>query len=355
VLNSDALASQKAVERFLREARVVAQMHHNHIVPVFDFGRQGGAPFIVSKFIPGQVLAQAVPEEGMDPARAVALVIQLLEALAYAHAGVKHEDREVVVLHRDVKPSNAVLDTGGQLYLMDFGLAGWLGQETGRMTHDGAVMGTPAYMAPEQAKGDIRRVGPAADQYSAGVVLYELLTGHTPFEGPVQVLIFNAINTPPSPPSEWRPDLDPRLEEICLKALAKKPEERYASCRDFADALRAWCAESGEPIGVEEVKDEEPPPKRDPEPKTTPPRAKDTVKIAPQKRPIVEPPRKQREPVAAPAGGRSGRAWLLVVGGAVAVLILVAVAFVAFRWGPTTLKGGQGETRPAPTTRSGIR
>ena len=133
-------------------------MHHNNIVPVYQFGEQDGAQFIVSRFIPGQALSEAVSENGMEPGRAVDLVIQLLEALTYAH--------EMDVLHRDVKPANAILDEKGQLHLMDFGLAGWVGQETGRMTQDGSVMGTPSYMAPEQAKGDVRRVGPAADQYT---------------------------------------------------------------------------------------------------------------------------------------------------------------------------------------------
>ena len=189
-------------------------MHHNHIVPVFLLGEQDGEHYIVSKFIAGQALSEVVSEEGIEPGRAAVLVIQLLEALAYAH--------EMDVLHRDVKPSNAILDAHGQLFLMDFGLAGWVGQETGRMTQDGSVMGTPAYMAPEQARGDIRQVGPAADQYSAGVVLYELLTGHLPFEGgPTQVVLYNILNSEPPPPSEWRDDLDPALEEICLKASQK--------------------------------------------------------------------------------------------------------------------------------------
>ncbi|HEX5272567.1 MAG TPA: protein kinase, partial [Gemmataceae bacterium] len=252
VLNRDALASTKAVERFLREARVVAQMHHNHIVPVFMLGEQDGAHYIVSKFISGQALSEAVPEDGMDPARAIVLVIQLLEALAYAH--------DMDVLHRDVKPANAILDANGQLYLMDFGLAGWVGHESGRMTQDGAVLGTPSYMAPEQARGDVRAVGPAADQYSAGMVLYELLTGHLAFEGgPTEVVLYNILNSAPPPPSQWREDLDPALEEICLKAMAKRPEERYASCRDFADALRRWQARGSEaPAEFVPVDDDEP-------------------------------------------------------------------------------------------------
>ncbi len=171
----------------------------------------------------------------MEASRAVRLVLQLLEALAYAH--------ERGVLHRDVKPANIMLDDHDHLWLMDFGLAGWVGQGEGRMTQDGTVMGTPSYMAPEQAAGQVQRVGPASDQYSAGVVLYELLTGALPFEGgPMPVLVYNIIHTGPPRPSQWRADLDPALEATCLKALAKSPEDHFADCRAFGDALRAWQA-----------------------------------------------------------------------------------------------------------------
>jgi serine/threonine protein kinase len=241
VLNRNALHSSKAVERFLREAQVVAQMHHNHIVPVFELGEHEESHYIASRFVPGKTLSDLIPDEGMDAVEAVELVLQLLEALTYAH--------EMNVLHRDIKPANAIVDAEGQLCLMDFGLAGWVGQTDGRATQDGTVMGTPSYMPPEQARGDINNVRETADQYSAGVVLYELLTGHVPFEGgPIVVLLHNVISTPPPRPSEFRADLDPQLEEICLKALAKAPEERYPSCHAFADALRTWksvCGSSG--------------------------------------------------------------------------------------------------------------
>src|SRR5271166_5556608 len=234
VLNRNALHSTKAVERFLREARVVAQMHHNHIVPVYELGEHDGCHYIASRFVPGTTLSDLIPDEGLDAVQAVGLVLQLLEALVYAH--------KLNVLHRDIKPANAIVDAEGQLSLMDFGLASWVGQmEEGRATQDGTVMGTPAYMPPEQARGDIHNVRETADQYSAGVALYEMLTGHVPFEGgPMVVLLHNVINTPPPPLSEFRADLDLQLEAICLKALAKAPEERFASCRAFADALHSW-------------------------------------------------------------------------------------------------------------------
>ncbi len=196
------------------------------------------ATSIASAFIPGRPLADAIPEAGMEPARAVRLTAQLLDALAYAH--------ERGVLHRDVKPANAMLVEEGDrdtLYLMDFGLAGLLDPGEARMTKDNTVMGTPSYMPPEQARGAVKEVGPASDQYSAGVVLYELLTGRVPFEaGSAHAVIGAVIHAPPPPPSGVRPGLDWTLEAICLKALAKQPPERFGSCREFADALRGCLA-----------------------------------------------------------------------------------------------------------------
>ena len=232
LLKPETLSSPQAVERFQREARAAARLTHPHIVPVFDAGKQGNSHFIASAFIPGRTLADAIPKSGMPARQAVALVIQLADALDYAH--------EQRVLHRDVKPCNIMLDARDHLYLMDFGLAGWLGDERTRLTCEGALMGTPAFMAPEQASGDLKQIGPAVDQYSAGVVLYQLLTGRLPFEGPVAVVIYHVLNTVPPPPSQHRTDLDPRLAAICLKAMAKRPGDRYPGAAAFAAALREW-------------------------------------------------------------------------------------------------------------------
>src|SRR5262249_20425431 len=134
---------------------------------------------------------------------------------------------------------NVLLDESGQMNLTDFGMAGFL--SGAQMTQEGAVLGTPAYMAPEQAQGKQQEVGAASDQYSAGVVLYELLTGHQPFEErPLQILIHNVVHTPPPPLTELRADLDERLQGICLKALSKRPKDRFPDCRAMAQALRDW-------------------------------------------------------------------------------------------------------------------
>jgi serine/threonine-protein kinase len=231
VLNRSVIGSARAVERFLREAQVVAGLHHNHIVPVYQLGDHEGGYYIASRLIRGPTLADIIPEEGMPAVAAVELILQLLDALANAH--------ERGVIHRDVKPENVLLDESGHLNLTDFGMAGFL--SGAQMTQEGVVLGTPAYMAPEQAQGKQQEVGAAADQYSAGVVLYELLTGHQPFEArPLPILIHNVVNTPPPPLTELRADLDVRLQAICLKALAKRPEDRFPDCRAMALALRDW-------------------------------------------------------------------------------------------------------------------
>jgi formylglycine-generating enzyme required for sulfatase activity len=140
-----------------------------------------------------------------------------------------------------MNPANILLDEQGSLRLMDFGLAGWTREECTRLTQQGAIMGTPAYMAPEQALGDTAQIGPASDQYSAGVVLYELLTGCRPFGGDnAASMMYQIIHTTAAPPSARRPGLDAGLEAICLKAMAKTPTDRFADCEAMAAALRAW-------------------------------------------------------------------------------------------------------------------
>jgi serine/threonine protein kinase len=234
VLNRGAIGSARAVERFLREAQVVAGLHHNHIVPVYQLGEHEGGFYIASRLIRGVTLSDIIPANGMPSASAVELLLALLDALAYAH--------DHGVIHRDVKPDNVLVDVSGQLHLTDFGLAGFLGGA--QMTQDGALLGTPSYMAPEQTLGKQGVVGAAADQYAAGVVLYELLTGHLPFEGgPLSVLIHNIQHTPPPPLTELHPGLKASLQSICLKALAKRAEDRFVDCRAMARALRDWQSE----------------------------------------------------------------------------------------------------------------
>jgi TPR repeat protein/serine/threonine protein kinase len=234
VLRRELLHTKNAVARLLREAKAAAKMHHPHIVPVYDAGHVSGWYYIAAAYIPGENLANCIPPEGMDPRRAARIVSQLAQALGYAH--------RQGVLHRDVKPANAMLDEEDQVYLMDFGLAAWLEHEaSARLPTEGVAIGTPAFMAPEAAQ-QLVTMGPAADQYSAGVVLYQLLTGRLPFDGPPVALIYHLLHTPPPRPSEWRMDIDPVLEDIVMRTLAKQPAERFASCDELSQALEMWLA-----------------------------------------------------------------------------------------------------------------
>jgi WD40 repeat protein len=231
------LDSPTARQRFLREARAAARLRHPHIVAVFDAGADDGHDYIAAAFIDGQTLSASIAETSPDLRRAAGLVRDLAEALAYAHAQG--------VVHRDVKPANVLIDSAGRPHLMDFGLAYWR-EETHQLTQDGAVLGTPAYMAPEQAAGQQGPPLPASDQYALGVLLYQLLTGQTPFSGPAQVQLYHAVHSEPPPPRRVRPEIPQDLQTICLKALAKGPQERYADCQALADDLRRWL--DGEPI-----------------------------------------------------------------------------------------------------------
>jgi WD40 repeat protein len=225
------VGTQQGRERMLREAKTAARLHHAHIVPLYDAGQDGGQYYIASAFIPGQTLEQAYEEQKPDFRRAAALVMDLASALDYAH--------RQGIIHRDVKPANIMLDAEGEPLLMDFGLACFEQAEV-KLTHEGTVMGTPAYMAPEQAAGQTDRVGPAADQYSLGVVLYEMLCGQVPFQGPLATVIANAIAREPDRPRSIDRRIPKDLETICLKSMAKNPRERFADCRQLADDLRRW-------------------------------------------------------------------------------------------------------------------
>ncbi|MCY2987990.1 MAG: protein kinase [Planctomycetota bacterium] len=231
------LQREKDKTRFFREPKAAAQLRHPNIVPVYDAGVDGDIYYIASAFIDGQTLSDAIEEQPFDFRRSAQVVMDLARALDYAH-------RKGIV-HRDVKPANIMLDANGDPLVMDFGLARFEeGQD--KLTHEGTVLGTPAYMPPEQARGELDRVGPASDQYSLGVVLYELLCGKLPFEGPPSLVISLVINHEPTSPRSERPEVPKDLETICLKAMAKDPQHRYPSCGELADDLRWW--HEGQPI-----------------------------------------------------------------------------------------------------------
>jgi predicted Ser/Thr protein kinase len=223
----------QVLERFRREARAAATLHHPNLCPVYDVGEVGGVHFLTMAFIEGKPLSDFVRGgKAQPPRQAAALVRSLARGLQEAHARG--------IIHRDLKPSNVMINQRKEPVVMDFGLARRSGSGDVRLTQTGAVMGTPAYMAPEQVRGDVQAMGPACDIYSLGVILYELLTGRLPFQGPVTAVLAQILVDEPEPPSKHRPGLDPALEAICLKALAKEPGRRHASMADLAADLTRY-------------------------------------------------------------------------------------------------------------------
>jgi serine/threonine-protein kinase len=225
------------VKRAVAEARALGKIdYHPNVMPLFDSGYSGRAFYLVAPFIRGQQLAKMIPKTGMaDPVQAVELAIVILRALEHVHG--------FGIYHRDIKPGNIMIGTNGDPMLIDFGLVAYQEGERSVRTQIGTVLGTPAYMPPEQALGDLDRVGPWSDQYSAGVVLYKMLTGNEPYPGKNFHAIIAAVgdyNTAPLPPRHFRPDLDLTLEQLVLKSIAKFPGDRFKNCAELADRLRAW-------------------------------------------------------------------------------------------------------------------
>jgi tetratricopeptide (TPR) repeat protein/tRNA A-37 threonylcarbamoyl transferase component Bud32 len=243
VAKPGSLNSGVRIERFLREAKAAGQLRHPHIVPIFDAGLDGDRYYIASAFIQGRTLEAEAATGAVDVRWAAQVVRSLAEALAYAHA--------LGIVHRDVKPANVMLEGTREVIspprplLLDFGLAARQ-DEAEKLTHEGAILGTPLYMAPEQGSGQHGEARPASDQYSLGVLLYELLTGQAPFIGTPEIVIFNHIHVEPKPLRQVKRTIPRDLETICLKALSKMPEDRYPDCQALADDLRRFL--EGEPI-----------------------------------------------------------------------------------------------------------
>jgi len=221
-------------ERFLREAKAAARLNHPYIVPVYDAGEENGRYYIASAFVDGNPLADQIDGLRDEFTRIAQITRKLAEALQYAH--------EQGIVHRDVKPQNVLIDSAGNPRLLDFGLAKIEGSAH-KLTQEAVVMGTPAYMSPEQARGESSAIGPASDQYSLGALLYELLSGRTPFSGSPQIVIFNVLNEVPEPPRKANARIPRPLETICLKAMSKDPGQRYDSLGDMADDLDRWLSD----------------------------------------------------------------------------------------------------------------
>lgn len=223
----------EVLQRFYREARTSATFHHPNLCPVYEVGEQDGVHYLTMPFIQGHSLGKHLEKTGRLPLRQAAALVRKL-ALAM------HEAHTKGVVHRDLKPGNIMLNKRGEPIIMDFGLARRDEAADQRLTHSGAIMGTPAYMPPEQVSGDQQAIGPCTDIYSLGVILYELLTGRLPFQGAPALQMGLVMTIEPDPPSRLRPDLDGPLEAICLRAMMKNPADRYASMKEFADDLTGY-------------------------------------------------------------------------------------------------------------------
>jgi len=228
--------SEEDLRRFLREAQTAAALSHPHIVPIHEVGETNGRSYIAMKYIDGTTLSQ----RRLPPREAAAVIRDAAGALEYAHSQG--------VIHRDLKPMNIMLDEAGRPWVMDFGLARQIKGGT-TLTVSGMMVGTPAYMSPEQARGELHTLTPRTDVYALGATLYELLTHRPPFEGSHAVdIAMQVVTADPAVPRRLNPAVEAELETIVLKAMDKEPARRYASAREFADDLGRYLM--GEPISA---------------------------------------------------------------------------------------------------------
>ena len=331
------------IARFMQEARSAAALEHPHIVPIYDVGAAEGLHYIAMKYIQGETLKDLALREGaVDATRAATLLEQVAGALDYAHSRG--------IIHRDIKPSNMMVDQSGWVYLTDFGLAR-AGAGGGGLTIAGTVMGTPEYMSPEQAQG-LANLTPASDVYALGVVLYELLTGSMPFRAdtPMGMLVAR-LQYAPTPPRDHRVDLPIPVEDVMMRALARKPDARFQSAGELIAALKRAVGLGSQPISLPQRPVS--PPQGVPQPGRvivqqpaehaaprlqTPPPAVPTVPVAP--RTPTPPPQQQgfALPHAAPTeaapqkregerGARKPRRGLLIGVGVVVAVVLLTVLF----------------------------
>ncbi len=300
---TDPKSGPEFIGRFDQEAKVIAQLQHPHILPVFDFGEADGYTYLVMPFVESGTLADLMQGRPLALPQIRRIVSQIGEALDYAHS------RGVV--HRDIKPSNVLVDARGNCQLTDFGIAKIVAA-TSKFTQTGGVIGTPAYMSPEQGRGESEIDG-RSDIYSLGVLLYEIAVGRVPYdaETPIAVL-FKHIDDPLPLPRASNPDVPEAVERVILRALAKHADERYANAADMVQALQLAIPERGSEAGKTVI--EPPPAALEPTAERSPPPAS------------AAPPEAAAVRARRPPARRSYLWWLIPAAGLAIVLAVGAVA-----------------------------
>ncbi len=275
VLPQQFLNDDTYLQRFNREVKIVTQLEHRNIVPVYDYGEHEGQPYIVMRYLPNGSVDDLLARGALDPATILHILAQIAPALDYAHSKG--------VLHRDLKPSNILLDEAGGAFLTDFGIARLNEGDKGTTITTQGVVGTPSYMSPEQAQG--KELDHRSDLYALGVMLFEMATARRPFESdtPYSIAVMQ-VTTPPPSPRAYNPTLSPALEAVILKALRKQPHERFQSAAELLEAVRA-AVEQGVPLAEAAPPAAAPyPPQAMPPYSSRYPTPQSTSRIAPPKR-----------------------------------------------------------------------
>jgi serine/threonine protein kinase len=231
-------ASPALREQVRRQAEVLARLQHPNIVQLYEVREYQGHPCLVMELVEGDSLDRKLAGNPLPPQEAARLVLTLAQAVQAAH--------EQGVIHGDLKPASVILTRDGTPKVADFGLAGR--PDGGGLVQSGVVLGTPLYMAPEQVRGQTREIGPAVDVYALGVILYQVLTGRPPFQGPLAAVLAQVLSAEPVPPRQLRADVPPELEAVCLRCLRKAKDARYPSAAALAADLLRFLV--GEPVSV---------------------------------------------------------------------------------------------------------